>query len=156
MFWGADTTDLAAGAYIIHNGAGGSDVGAFRIDFPVGSSFQWTNKMTSVNAGQDLTVTWAAEKQDAGYVTIDVTLLTFARDPNGYGLGGIRCLERADKGSFTIPGWMIWTDRAVTADTLGMQVQYHRRQEFSAPGLDFGEFLYALKAENQRAKIIGR
>jgi hypothetical protein len=71
-------------------------------------------------------------------------------------LGGFTCLERSDKGSFTVPGWMVWTNRVAAAEALEVQVQHYRRQEFTAPGLDYGEFLHASKSESQLAIITGR
>jgi hypothetical protein len=51
---------------------------------------------------------------------------------------------------------MVWTNRVAAAEALEVQVQHYRRQEFTAPGLDYGEFLHASKSESQLAIITGR
>jgi hypothetical protein len=84
------------------------------------------------------------------------SFLTFTGYPNGFGLGGFACLAHADKGTFTVPGWMIWSDRLASAEVLDLGLQYYRQQEFAAPGLDYGQFLHAGKVEIHRSKITGR
>ena len=156
---GFDSGNLGPGRYSIRNGDGGSGVGAFRIDFPIFlPAAQWTNQSSfdELQRGQDLKLTWAADATDDGYMIITGGFLTFTGDPNGYGVGGFTCLERADKGSFTVPGWMIWTDRVAGAEGLDLGLQHYRQQEFAAPGLDYGQFFHAEKRETHRSKIAGQ
>jgi hypothetical protein len=156
---GFDAGDLMPGMYSISNGAGGPGVGSFRIDFPVISpSLQWTNQssLDTLHRDQDLTVSWTPGPPDDGYVIVSGGFLTFIRDPNGFGLGGFACLVRADKGTFTVPGWMIWNDRVASAEVLDVGLQHYRQQEFAAPGLDYGQFLRAGKVEIHRSKITRR
>jgi hypothetical protein len=153
---GFDSGNLDPGRYSIHNGEGGSGVGAFRIDFPILlPTARWTNRssLDELRRGQDITLTWSAGASDDGYMIITGGFLTFTADPNGYGLGGFTCLERADKGTFTVPGWMIWTDRVAGGESLDLGLQHYRQQEFAAPGLDYGQFLHTGKLETHRSKI---
>jgi hypothetical protein len=151
-----DSSTLLPEAYSIQNGDGGRDVGPFRIPFSFSQPpLAWTNRgeSSAVRAGEDLTVTWTAGEAADAYVAVSGTFLVFGTDPNGYGLGGFTCLERAGKGSFTVPGWMLWINRVSGAEKLDIQLQYHRFQEFTAPGLDYGQFHYAPRAETLRATI---
>jgi len=143
------TSDLLVGAYTIDNGNGGPDIAPFRFDFQIdGPSFEWTNRSAlTAQIGQDLNLTWTAGTSAEGYVMLQGTFLTFETDPNGYGLGGFQCLERTDKGRFTVPGWLISKGGA---EVLDVQIQPFKRQELRAPGLDFGEFLQVSKPEFQR------
>jgi hypothetical protein len=153
---GFDSGDLRPGTYSISNGGGGSGVGPFRIDFPVAAlSIQWTdqNSLDTLRRGQDLTLTWTAVAPNDGYIIISGSFLSFTNDPNGYGLGGFTCLARADEGSFTVPGWIIWTDRVASGTVLDVGLQRYRQQEFAAPGLDYGQFLHTGKMEIHRSKI---
>jgi uncharacterized protein (TIGR03437 family) len=151
-----DSSALSPGAYSIQNADGGKDVGPLRISFALGQTpLEWTNRsaLTAVRSGEDLTVTWTAGLQPEAYVAISGSFLEFGTDPNGYGLGGFTCVERAGKGSFTVPDWMLWINRVSAAEKLDIQLQYYRIQEFTAPGLDYGVFRYAPKPETVRATI---
>jgi hypothetical protein len=62
------------------------------------------------------------------------------------------CLERASSEGFTVPAWVLW-QRAGAADALEVQVRHFTRQEFAAPGIDFGEFTYTRQVESVRKPI---
>src|ERR1019366_9964588 len=51
---------LNPGSYAVDNGAGGADVGPFKINIVVPATFTWTNmsQITAVPRSQPLTVTW--------------------------------------------------------------------------------------------------
>jgi uncharacterized protein (TIGR03437 family) len=160
-FYGRSFTasDLEAGSYTISNGQGGANVGPFQIKFTVAPPvLQWTNRgdLSSIQPGQDLTINWITTAADDEYVAISGTFLSFTSDPNGYGYGGFTCLERAEKGTFTVPGWLAWRAESVNAQVLDLELEHFRRQEFTAPGLDFGDFQQKLKFEAQRARIASR
>src|SRR5262249_16838440 len=151
-----DSGKLAPGVYSITNSAGGKDVDSFRISFPVGPPpVRWNNQdaLKTLAATKDITVTWTSAEPSDGFVLISGTSLVFSSDPNGYGLGGFSCVEKADKGKFTVPGWMVWTDRTAAGEALDLTIQHYQRQEVSAPGLDYGHFIRAFKLETLRATI---
>jgi uncharacterized protein (TIGR03437 family) len=148
--------ELPPGDYGLHNGAGGTDVGPFRLSIPIAESgFRWTNRETVTPVrGEDVTVTWSTPEDENGFVAISgLFLIIGPNEPNGFGLGGFSCLERASKGSFTVPSWLLWTPSKSPAKFLDVSVQYFSRREFTAPGLDFAEFIHNRHTENVRKPI---
>jgi hypothetical protein len=150
-----DTRNFAAGAYTIHNGSGGANVGPFQLTFPIAhSSFEWTNKETLAPVrGEDLRLNWRTSGWEGGFVAISGSLLSFRDEPNGYSFGGFTCVERASNEGFTVPAWVVWTARPDAAEVLQLRLTYYTQQEFSAPGLDFGEFTRTLQMESARKPI---
>jgi hypothetical protein len=101
-----------------------------------------------------LVVTWKQTgSPEDGLVRISGNFLTFRSDPNGYGLGGFTCLERASSGAFTVPSWLLWTWRSSPAEILELNITYFTRRAFSAPGLDHGEFVHTKSWESARKQI---
>lgn len=136
---------LLPGDYGLDNGDGGPDVGAFRTSFRVPDlSFAWTNmdSLNTVRASQDLTITWTAGAPD-GYVYIGGG---YSQPPGGdpdYDLeGAFGCVERADKGSFTVPGSVLWRAKGSPVPNIVMEVFVARTfsYRFEGNGLDVGEF----------------
>jgi uncharacterized protein (TIGR03437 family) len=137
---------LAAGEFTLDNGNGGPDVGSFQSTFSLPDlSFVWTNKdsLSSVTASQDLTVTWKAGSPD-GYVEVSGG---YAHSPGldldyDYVESSFDCIERADKGTFTIPGSVLWRAQgsAVPDLVLILGVGNVVSRRFMAPTLDVGVF----------------
>jgi len=152
-----ESLSLVPGAYSLHNGSGGRNIGPFRLSIPVsGPSFQWTNRDDLIPArGEDLRLSWSAPAGQDGFVQISGGHTTFKLDPNGYGLGGFNCIEQVSKGGFTVPAWVAWPGRSDPADTLHLQLTYFTRSEFTAPGLDFGSFTQKKHVERVSKPIPG-
>ena len=92
--------NVPPGTYTI-SGGGGRDLGAFGATLKVGGNIVWTNKaaISTIDRSQPLTVTWVGNPGDVfigGYVESPAT-----------GFVGFSCAEDADKGTFTIPSFIL-------------------------------------------------
>ncbi len=123
--------DLPPGSYTV-TGSGGRDVGAFSATLNVAGNVVWTNKaaISTIDRSQPLTVTWTGGTSP-GYVLIGGYV-------NG-GQEGFVCSEDVNKGSFTIPSFVLSTLPAASG---GMFVSPHPlSQQISIPGVDLTYFM---------------
>ena len=139
------TGHLIAGDYALDNGDGGPDVQSFQSIFSLPDlSFVWTNKdsLSTVAASQDLTITWKAGSPD-GFIYFGGG---YARPP---GLApeddlesSFVCVESADKGTFTIPGSVLWRAKGSSVPEIVLQLSVSNTvvRPFMAPTLDHGNF----------------
>jgi hypothetical protein len=142
---------LVPGLYTVDHPAG-PDVGAFRATLTLPAPIEWTNRdsFSVVRRSQDLTVTWAGGDSAKEYVVVGATS---ANATNRIG-AGIRCIERASAGRFTIPAWLLSTLPASSGTVPGTSLSPGRVEfstysivepaRFQAPGIDVGYFGYEL------------
>jgi uncharacterized protein (TIGR03437 family) len=126
--------DLPPGSYTV-TGTGGSDVSAFSARLNVGGNVLWTNKaaISTVDRSQPLTVTWTGGTSP-GYVLIG----GYVDATTGAQLGFV-CSEDVNKGSFTIPAFILST---LPAESGGMFVSPNPlSQQISIPGVDLAYFM---------------
>lgn len=123
--------DLPPGVYTV-TGNGGLDVSAFSASLNVGGNVLWTNKaaISTIDRSQPLTVTWTGGTSP-GYVLIGGYV-------NG-GQMGFVCSEDVNKGSFTIPAFVL---SSIPAGSGGMFVTPNPlSQQISIPGVDLAYFM---------------
>jgi hypothetical protein len=123
--------DLPPGSYTVR-GSGGRDVNAFSATLNVGGNVLWSNKtaVATVDRSQPLTITWTGGTSP-GYVLIGGYV-------NG-GQEGFVCSEDVNKGSFTIPSFVLSTLPAASG---GMFVSPNPlSQQISIPGVDLAYFM---------------
>lgn len=90
---------LEAGSYTV-SASGGPDVGAFSQTFTTRGPINWTNPVSTVNRRNPLTVNWS--NGEPGGFTI-ISGFSFGT-LNGAEVGtGFTCIERAERGTFTVP-----------------------------------------------------
>jgi uncharacterized protein (TIGR03437 family) len=135
---------LAPGEYVLENGSGGPDVGPFQAGFNLPDlSFQWTNidRLGPVTASQDLTITWKTGSGD-GYVVLAAAYALAPGNEEDILETGFLCVERAEKGAFTIPGRLLWRVQGASFPDILVYLNVSRTvvRRFTAPGLDLGEF----------------
>jgi uncharacterized protein (TIGR03437 family) len=101
---GNPTEFLIPGNYTLDNGAGGKDVGPFKVNITVAPVVGWSNRnsITTVPRNQPLTITWNGGSGDVyivGYspLTVDASANSFS------GAGEFVCMTPASAGTFTIP-----------------------------------------------------
>jgi len=147
--WGPEY--LVPGLYTVDLPAG-SDVGAFSATLTLPAPIQWTNRdsFSVVRRSQDLTVTWTGGDSAKEYVVIGGRSVVAT---NRIG-AGIRCVERASAGRFTIPAWLLSTLPATSGlfpgtslPTGAVTFDTHTIVEparFQAQGIDVGYFGYEL------------
>jgi len=133
---------VTPGDYRVDNGVGGMDVGPFASDFKVPEpAFAWSNKdeLNTVSRQQPLTVRWNIGNGSQGFVWISGSL---ERPANTDGIASFGyCLERAGKGSLTIPADVLWRRGTESATKLTLFVSYLFDSIQQAPaGLDVFEF----------------
>jgi uncharacterized protein (TIGR03437 family) len=126
------TLPWIGGTYTVENGAGGPDAGPFQasVEFPAGP-VQFTNLSQlgpTVDASRDLKITWSGG--GPGYISVSGS---FEDGPD------FRCMERADRGSLTIPAAIL--KRLILSNavsTLDIAVlAYGLPVRIEARGLDF-------------------
>jgi len=147
--WGPEY--LVPGLYTVDHPAG-PDVGAFRATLTLPAPIEWTNRdsFSVVRRSQDLTVTWTGGDSAKEYVVIGGRSVVAT---NRIG-AGIRCVERASAGRFTIPAWLLSTLPATSGlfpgtslPTGAVTFDTHTIVEparFQAQGIDVGYFGYQL------------
>ena len=97
---------LTPGAYTLDNGAGGADVGAFKVNITVPAAITWSNKSTvnTVPRTQPLTINWTGGAANAlVYITGISPLAVNASTGNLLGAGQFQCVAPASAGTLTIP-----------------------------------------------------
>jgi hypothetical protein len=144
---------LDAGEYTVDNATGGADVGAFRASLTIPANPPtWSNRdgFNTIPRNQDLTLTWTGGEAN-GVVAVYAT----SGDPVNKVVGQIMCVERAEAGKLTIPGWMVstlpvsGTDGGVSVGFLAFVTTLNQPTRFQAPGLDLGFFNWAnIQASN--------
>ena len=97
------TPFLTPGNYTLDNGAGGTDVGAFKVNLTVPQALTWTNKsqVTTVNRSQNLTLTWTGGSGSV-YI-IGESPLSVTSSGGFQGAGEFVCVAPASLGTFTVP-----------------------------------------------------
>jgi len=126
--------DLPPGSYMI-TGSGGHDVNAFSAKLNVGGNVLWTNKagISTVDRSQPLTVTWTGGTSP-GYVLVGGYI-----DASTGGQLGFVCSEDVNKGSFTIPAFVLST---MPAGSGGMFISPNPlSQQVTIPGVDLAYFM---------------
>jgi hypothetical protein len=90
---------LSPGTYAIDNGAGGADVGPFKVNITVPATFTWTNmsQITVVPRSQPLTVTWTGGDPNG-----QVQITGFSVAPDNAEAFFI-CVAPDSAGTFTVP-----------------------------------------------------
>jgi uncharacterized protein (TIGR03437 family) len=125
---------LAAGEYMLDNGAGGTDVGPFRVTLTVPKVFTSTVQQSP----GVVKVNWSGG-DPSGLVTIQSPPVTA---PNGAGARFV-CTERVAAGQFTVPQEVLLS---LPSDTTGygipVSVSSQVLTTFRAPGLDIGQFSF--------------
>jgi hypothetical protein len=133
----------APGLYTAENGAGGPDFGPFRLNFSLPQrTFTWTNReaLTSMTLSEGLKVAWDWPDQDEGYVHIGGR---FENSGESYA-AGFYCVERAERGSFTIPVETLRRSAGFVTPPAGgdyylvLYVRDRIIKRIDAPGFDIG------------------
>jgi len=90
---------LSPGTYALDNGAGGADVGAFKINIIVPAVFTWTNmsQITAVPRSQPLTLTWTGGDPNG---QVQITGFSVAADNAE---AAFVCHAPDSAGTFTVP-----------------------------------------------------
>ena len=98
---------LNTGPYAIDNGAGGKDVGAFKVNVTVPPFLVWTNyaAITAVPRSQPLTVNWTSGDPNA-----DVYLFGASSVADGASVSFI-CLAHDSAGTLTVPTSILASSR---------------------------------------------
>ena len=141
-YWAQFEGQLDPGDYAVDNGAGGPDIGPLSFGFSIPQqTFTWTNRedLTSVSLSEGLTVSWSGGDPSAGYVHIGGW---FENGGDSYG-GGFGCVERAEKGKFTIPSPVLQRAAAAGASYLILWVGDRISKRIDVPGFDIGEFNFS-------------
>ncbi|HKW97819.1 MAG TPA: hypothetical protein VJN43_08790 [Bryobacteraceae bacterium] len=132
---------LPAGDYVV-NGPGGADVDPFTAGYTVYSPLSWTNKdaIGLIDRTRDLTVTWN-QSRAAGYVLVGGISSSHVSTSSSVFI----CSEKAAKGSFTIPSFVLSTlpvDPAGTLPAPGylFMAIHPLANTFTARGIDLGYF----------------
>ena len=120
---------LEAGTYTADNGAGGSDVGAFRETFKIAEPLAWleADSLLAADRAQGLNVKWGGADPDGIVSIVGVSTK---------GLVGAQytCSERVRAGQFTVPPVVLLSLPPAESGDLSMTVSMDHR--FTAPGLD--------------------
>ncbi len=135
---------LEPGDYTVNNGAGGPDIGPLSFGFSIPrQTFAWTNKddLAGMSLSEGLTVSWSGGDLASGIVQIGGW---FENGGETYG-GEFSCLERAEKGKFTIPSPELRRAAAgggPVASYLMLWVGDRTSKRIDVPGFDVGEFTF--------------
>jgi uncharacterized protein (TIGR03437 family) len=120
---------LEAGTYTADNGAGGSDVGAFRETFKIAEPLAWleADSLRAADRAQGLNVKWTGGDPDGIVSIVGVSTK---------GLVGAQytCSERVKAGQFTVPPVVLLSLPPAESGDLSMTASTDHR--FVAPGLD--------------------
>jgi hypothetical protein len=134
---------MPPGAYTYANGSGGADIGPFKLSFTLPQIAEWSNQATVTSGAIDrtkpLTVTWTGG-DPGGVVDIDGASSTgTAANPAAI---SFICLAPAVTGSFTIPPSVLLALPPSNHAALGFLGTLGVQPYFTAPGIDYGYFLY--------------
>jgi uncharacterized protein (TIGR03437 family) len=142
-YWAQFEGRLDPGDYTVDNGPGGPDIGPVHFGFSIPRrTFAWTNKddLTDMSLSEGLTVSWSGGDPGSGIVQIGGW---FENGGETYG-GEFSCLERAEKGKFTIPSAVLQLASAAAgpygASYLMLWVGDRTSKRIAVPGFDVGEF----------------
>jgi len=104
---GAVPTDfLVPGAYTLDNGAGGADVGPFKVSISIPPIVTWSNRssISTVPRNQPLTITWTGGPANGDVYIGGISPLTANAATNSFsGAGTFICMAPSSAGTFTVP-----------------------------------------------------
>ncbi|MBI3666543.1 MAG: hypothetical protein HY236_10035, partial [Acidobacteria bacterium] len=134
---------LDPGSYTVENGAGGTDVGAFKASLIIPAHLVWTNEdsINDISRSQDLPITWSGGNP-SGFVIITGVSIT-----SSPAVGGVFvCTEHVSAGRFTVPSLVLSTLPASNSGQSGVPGGFllvgsstaFQSGRFQASGLDFG------------------
>jgi uncharacterized protein (TIGR03437 family) len=106
----AATPFLSPGNYTIDNGAGGGDVGAFKVNVSVPAPVTWTNKSTTstVPRSQPLTVNWTGGASTALVYVVGESPLSVNSSTGSFnGAAEFVCVAPASAGTLTVPAGIL-------------------------------------------------
>jgi len=129
---------VAPGVYTI-TGAGGSSVGPVNASLNISSTLTWTNKVNIVDRTQPLTVTWSGGTAP-GFVLIGALAKVSGADR------GFLCSEQAQKGSFTVPSFVL--SALPSASGYVLVAPHPFANPVSIPGLDLAYFINGSADDN--------
>jgi hypothetical protein len=147
-YYGSSPSALPPGSYVLDNGDGGPDIRAFQASFSLPEiGFRWTNPDNlHIQPDEDLSVTWNGGIT-GGYVVIYGAFSIEGYDGGTDIQGSFSCVERVEKGNFSVPAADMWTSLTRSADyLLEVSVVHVYKQTVDVPGLDLTEFFYSLGA----------
>jgi hypothetical protein len=128
---------LEPGSYSVQNGAGSAEIGPFRFSFQVPSwpLVEWTNRTEIAGAEVSgiIPIKWSGG--DASELVF-IRAFSQARDPS---FSSFVCIERADKGEFAFPAYLIPRRAPVplqTPELLGLSLSYVTTQRIDIPEFD--------------------
>jgi uncharacterized protein (TIGR03437 family) len=136
---------LEAGTYVIDNGAGGADIGAFHTTVNIATPLVWTNvdNVSSRPRETGITVTWSgADPNDL----VSITGISITRE----GGASFTCAERVSAGQFTVPPIVLSSLPVSETAANGpgspagnLTVSNSSNSKFTAPGLDAAYFTFS-------------
>lgn len=133
---------LDPGTYRVSNGSGGADVGPFEATLTIASPVAWDRSSVpdTISRTQDLTFRWTG-----GQPTEWVQIMGISVRSNPDVGAAFICTERAARGSFTVPSWVL-SALPPSSPSAGMLMvgssPLMERNKFNARGLDIGYFVY--------------
>jgi uncharacterized protein (TIGR03437 family) len=134
---------MPPGVYTYANGSGGADIGTFRLSFTLPQIAQWSNEAAvtsgAVDRGKPLTITWSGGDPNG---TVDIDGASSAGTAANPSVISFICLAPAAAGSFTIPPSVLLALPPSNHAALGFLGSLGVQPYFTAPGIDYGFFLY--------------
>ena len=163
VYTGRSTGAVGPAEYVIENGPSDADVNAFRatVSVPYLPSFTWTNRdsLHSASMADGVTVTWTGG-DTTGFVTISGL---FDAGGESWGNGGFVCLERSERGAFTVPPALLarlasdWLGRPTYpgANSLRVWVTRTISRRFDIPDFGVGEFQVVERVDPESVATVG-
>jgi hypothetical protein len=148
-----DNLLLAPGAITADNGAGGVDVGPFKVGLTMPDppfSFDNIDQLGTITRSQGVTVKWSGGDPN-GFVNIIGTANgLFGTTPGSVSIvANFNCSERISAGQFTVPPNVLLSlpaagsPTAASGSALGLSVGVTGVARFTAPGVDAGLLRYS-------------
>jgi hypothetical protein len=141
----------------MRNGSGGRDVPPFETGFALPSlSFAWAHSAGAADSSEEITVTWSTEQGGNSRVAITGQV---SNGSETCGTCAFVCVEHAEKGSFTIPSWVIQRARSTEpfmVDQMSLQADLQVIRRFEIPGFGLGEFSALIPGGSRDAPLAHR